>query len=50
MRIAVNYELMNLDRLMESVADYLEENGMLIAISFHSGEDKIVSRHMRDWV
>jgi len=46
----VNYELLNLERLMESVIDRLQKNGMLAVISFHSGEDSRVTKYMRQWV
>ena len=50
LRIAVNYEMTNLERLLENIIENLENNGIFIAISFHSGEDSRVENAMRQWI
>lgn len=47
-RIAVNDELNGLRRGIESAMNCLAEGGRLVVISFHSGEDRVVKRAMRD--
>jgi 16S rRNA (cytosine1402-N4)-methyltransferase len=47
LRIAVNDELGNLERFLERVPGHLRPDGRLAVISFHSGEDGIVKRHLR---
>ena len=44
LRIAVNAELENLTRGLESVLPYLQHGGRVVVISFHSLEDRIVKR------
>jgi len=47
LRIAVNKELEILDRFMAKVTDYLNPEGRLCVLAFHSLEDRIVKRHMK---
>ena len=47
-RIAINGELEQLEKVLEQSVDVLNKNGRLCVISFHSLEDRIVKRFMRD--
>jgi len=47
LRIAVNQELERLDRFMRRVADYLNPEGRLCVLSFHSLEDRIVKHRIK---
>ncbi len=47
-RIAVNEELSDLERCLDKVITALKPGGRLVVISFHSLEDRIVKRFMRD--
>lgn len=47
LRIAVNEELAQLERFLESVPDVLEPGGRLCVLSFHSLEDRIVKHAMK---
>ncbi|WP_116368590.1 16S rRNA (cytosine(1402)-N(4))-methyltransferase RsmH [Parahaliea mediterranea] len=47
-RIFINRELDDLQDLLAEALDLLTEGGRLVVISFHSLEDRIVKRYMRD--
>ena len=47
-RIEVNRELENLDRFIKNAVNYLNDKGRLCIISFHSLEDRIVKRRIRE--
>ncbi|SRR6056297_3332819 len=47
-RIRVNRELDDLRELLECTVDLLRVGGRLVVISFHSLEDRMVKRYMRD--
>jgi 16S rRNA (cytosine1402-N4)-methyltransferase len=48
LRIAVNEELLEVARLMDVAATHTEPGGYFAVMSFHSLEDRIVKRAMRD--
>jgi 16S rRNA (cytosine1402-N4)-methyltransferase len=50
LRILVNRELANLDRLLQVLPQSLNPGGVAAIISFHSGEDRRVKDHFRDAV
>ena len=47
-RIAINAELQQLETVLQQALDVLKQGGRLCVISFHSLEDRIVKRFMRD--
>ena len=47
-RIRVNRELDDLRELLDGALDMLRDGGRLVVISFHSLEDRMVKRYMRD--
>jgi len=47
-RIHINRELEDLETCLEAALDVLKVGGRLVVISFHSLEDRIVKRFMRD--
>ena len=47
LRIAVNQELTQIERLLDQLADCLRPGGRLCIIAFHSLEDRIVKRRLR---
>ena len=47
LRIAVNNELENLERLLVSAPELLKKNGRIAIISFHSLEDKLVKNNFK---
>ena len=49
LRIAVNEELHELDKLLAEAVTLLRPNGRLVVISYHSGEDRLVKHRLRGW-
>jgi 16S rRNA (cytosine1402-N4)-methyltransferase len=47
LRIAVNNELDNLQKLLDSAPELLRKNGRMAVISFHSLEDRLVKNNFR---
>lgn len=47
-RIHINREIEELQECLQTVVDLLSDGGRLVVISFHSLEDRIVKRFMRD--
>jgi 16S rRNA (cytosine1402-N4)-methyltransferase len=48
LRLLVNRELANLERLLAVIPQSLKPGGVAVIISFHSGEDRLVKRSFRD--
>ncbi len=48
-RIAVNDELAGLERVLPILRDMVAPTGTMAVIAYHSGEDRLVKRAMRDW-
>ena len=48
LRIRVNDELGEIERALAGAAGLLAPGGRLVAVSFHSGEDRVVKRFMQD--
>jgi 16S rRNA (cytosine1402-N4)-methyltransferase len=48
LRILVNREMANLERLLAVIPQCLKPGGVAAIISFHSGEDRRVKEHFRD--
>ena len=49
LRMAVNDELGQLELFLDTILDRLADRGRLVIISFHSLEDRIVKRKMKEW-
>ncbi len=49
LRIEVNGELDGLERFLDDVMDILAPGGKLLIITFHSLEDRIVKKKMKEW-
>ena len=49
LRMAVNDETRNLERGLEQALPRVRAGGSVVAISFHSGEDRVVKRAFRTW-
>jgi len=48
LRIEVNRELEGLEQALDAAVAILEQEGRLVVISYHSGEDRIVKNKLRD--
>jgi 16S rRNA (cytosine1402-N4)-methyltransferase len=49
LRMAVNDEIGELERFLDTILERLRPGGRVAVISFHSVEDRIVKRRMRRW-
>jgi 16S rRNA (cytosine1402-N4)-methyltransferase len=48
-RIVINDEMGQLQRALPALRDRLASQGTLVAITYHSGEDRLVKRAFQDW-
>lgn len=49
LRIAVNQELINLEKSLKESIELLKHGGNVVVVSFHSGEDRIVKKKFLDF-
>jgi 16S rRNA (cytosine1402-N4)-methyltransferase len=49
LRMAVNDELGNIERVLPAALNILQVKGKLVTIAFHEGEDRLVKHAMRAW-
>ena len=49
LRIAVNDELEGLRRALPLLREHLNPGGVMVVITYHSGEDRIVKNSFREW-
>jgi len=49
LRIAVNYEILNIQRFLTHFYKQMEQGGILAVITFHSLEDKYVKRYFQEF-
>lgn len=50
LRIAINHEFLNIERLMQTVTDNLAYDGIAVFLTFHSLEEKLVLNHIKKQV
>lgn len=48
-RIAVNQEIENIEALLKAAPKLAKKQARFVAISFHSLEDQLIAKQMRDW-
>jgi 16S rRNA (cytosine1402-N4)-methyltransferase len=49
LRMAVNSELDAIEELLAAVPGVMKPGGRCVFLSFHSGEDRLVKRAIREW-
>ena len=49
LRIAVNTELDNIIEMIPQALNLLENNGRIVTIAFHEGEDRIIKHTFKNW-